>query len=270
LKKKTTKTTRKSKKKMPPKDLKVTDVAKPGKTAPPATARPIIVTNRPVLANDPMIVNGPNKQTAARTAPLVSRTAKTIKPIATAGTTESQTDVLKDRSPDQSASDESVLAAGTSPGSVKEDKPASVAASVTLDSQPPVTDTVVESADQLLAAPKSPEPASRVSTPTKSSEEDVVAADKDITEKTEADISAAQSEAEAAEETHRQTLEKLAEAGTYAVPINAVQRKRSRAFVATMCVIALVLALAVADLVLDANLVQAPDSVPHTHFFSGN
>lgn len=41
--------------KAPPKPRKVIDVTEPGKTAPPSSAKPIIVTNRPVLRQDPMM-----------------------------------------------------------------------------------------------------------------------------------------------------------------------------------------------------------------------
>jgi hypothetical protein len=63
-----------------------------------------------------------------------------------------------------------------------------------------------------------------------------------------------------------QELEQLVASGKYFVPINAVQRKRSRLYAMLFFLLALVLAAALLDVVLDMGLVQL--AVPHTHFFS--
>jgi len=233
---------------MPPKNLKVTDVAKPGRTAPPATARPIIVTNRPVIQNDPMIVDAAKKNDTEPTAPLINRTARTIEPMTP---TEAQVDkpndeaVTPDVVPDLSS-------LSLKPNEADKTEP--------IPPVQPLAKPEMTTADAADLAPEEQKPPA----------EDEPPADKDVTEQSAEEVSAAEAEAQAAEEARRQALEKLAESGTFAVPINAVQRKRSRVFVAAMCVIALVLAVALADLILDANLVHAPSVVPHTHLFSGN
>lgn len=57
------------------------DVAKPGTSAPSSSAKPIIVTNRPVL-QDPMMVADDNKPEAANPTPVVSpSTKKKIEPL---------------------------------------------------------------------------------------------------------------------------------------------------------------------------------------------
>lgn len=51
---------------------KVFDVAKPGKTTPPSSAKPIIITNRPIL-QDPMVVTSDNAEDKPTGAPPVRR-----------------------------------------------------------------------------------------------------------------------------------------------------------------------------------------------------
>jgi hypothetical protein len=70
----------------------------------------------------------------------------------------------------------------------------------------------------------------------------------------------------AAEEARKHELEQLIATGKYAVPINAVQRKRSHIFVAGMCLLAVALAVVLVDVVLDVGLVKA-SFIPHTSFF---
>jgi hypothetical protein len=257
--------TKKTKKKMPPKNLKVTDVVKPGRTAPSATARPLIVTNRPVIQNDPMIVDTAKQADMEPTAPLVNRTAKTIRPVASgrggasADTSEKPTDIVLgvyNGVLDALPTPEPLQAPGT-------DTPAP-------ESQQAVTPVSV---DEPAIPPKTgaaAEPAAGVPKLSMPDDEDGGSVQKDITEQSEEAVSAAEAEAEAAEAARQQALEKLAESGTYAVPIDALQRKRSRMFVAVMCTLAIILALALVDLVLDANLIKVPDAIPHTHLFSGN
>jgi len=63
-------------------------------------------------------------------------------------------------------------------------------------------------------------------------------------------------------------LETIIESGKYAVPINAVQRKRSHMATLLLCVLAVVLLAALLDVVADVGIIKPPSSVPHTHFFS--
>ncbi len=64
------------------KQRKLMDVAAPGKSAPSATSRPVIVTNRPMLRRDPMMAPAPDgleKAGEHNTMIPISRVAKTIK-----------------------------------------------------------------------------------------------------------------------------------------------------------------------------------------------
>ncbi len=61
------------------KTRKIIDVSEPGKTAPPTSSRPIIVSNRPILRRDPMMASpdGMEKEEAPEEKP-VARTSKPI------------------------------------------------------------------------------------------------------------------------------------------------------------------------------------------------
>jgi anti-sigma28 factor (negative regulator of flagellin synthesis) len=209
LKKKTAKKT----KKMPPKDTKISDVASPGKTAPSMSSRPIVVTNRSVLATDPMIVDASKAAAPDDVIAMTRRTAKTIEPV---------------------SADAQPVAAGPAKAALPILAPAEVA-----EPTPPV------------------EPA-----------KPMVTARKEETAASDAQSKAADAETEAVEDARVQKLEGLVASGTYAVPINAIQRKRSRMFVATMCLLALVLAVLLLDALLDVGVVSLPSIIPHTHLFS--
>lgn len=69
---------------MAQKSTKIIDVKSPGKVAPETSSRPIVVTNRPVLASDPMVVAGASDGRSPDVAgpPVVTgRSAKVIRPI---------------------------------------------------------------------------------------------------------------------------------------------------------------------------------------------
>lgn len=58
---------------------KTMDIMQPGKTAPPTTARPVIVSNRPILRQDPMMVSPDGMEKPEPQArPTVSRVGKTL------------------------------------------------------------------------------------------------------------------------------------------------------------------------------------------------
>ncbi|HVU59523.1 MAG TPA: hypothetical protein VHC98_01665, partial [Candidatus Saccharimonadales bacterium] len=64
----------------PSKPRKVIDITEPGKSAPPSSGKPIIVTNRPVLRQDPMMVPTAPDLPATDPAPATSHTARPIQP----------------------------------------------------------------------------------------------------------------------------------------------------------------------------------------------
>src|ERR1700752_479126 len=63
---------------MAPKTTKIDDVKDPGKVMPAASGRPIVVTNRPMLSRDPMMVNKDSSDEGDGR--VESQVAKTITP----------------------------------------------------------------------------------------------------------------------------------------------------------------------------------------------
>jgi hypothetical protein len=247
LKKKTTKT--KTKKKMATNPPKITDVSAPGKITPSATSRPIVVGSHSVLTNDPMVIAGaPTNEHEPPTAPIVSRTAKTISPVSadmqpakplTAETTSEETK-------------QPLLAPDLAPP--ESDKPE------TAPAQPPSENSLPEKEESPARPTPAPKEANGESAESTGSEDH-------IPRDSEAEAAAEATEALATQTKREAELEKIIQAGTYAVPINAVQRKRSRIFVATMCFLAIILLILLIDAVLDAGLFKLPWAVPHTHLF---
>jgi hypothetical protein len=75
-------------------------------------------------------------------------------------------------------------------------------------------------------------------------------------------------EIEAAELKHQESIQKLVESKQYFLPINSVEQRRSKRFVALGILFSLVLAVAWVDVALDAGLVKIGNVKPVTHFFS--
>lgn len=78
-----------------------------------------------------------------------------------------------------------------------------------------------------------------------------------------------QLEAEAAEQAkHDAAIDKLIESKQYYLPINSVEKRRSKRFVGLGILLSLLLVVAWADIALDAGLIKVSGIKPVTHFFS--
>lgn len=223
----------------------IVDVAHPGKSAPATNSKSVIVSNRPLL-KDPMMVGDSqpaNDDSLAKISetktsgqpgePLPS--APLLEPEKPAGTTET---------PESAAPAETV-------------KPAS-------------TSIVVEaaSADEKPTVPNDePKPdTAKDDKPT----DDKPETDTDAEEATPSkEDSAKQEEAEATKQAeHQEAIDKLAAGKQYFLPINTVEKRRSKRFVAIGILLSLLLILAWADVALDAGLIHLSGIKPLTHFFS--
>lgn len=67
---------------------------------------------------------------------------------------------------------------------------------------------------------------------------------------------------------HKAAVQKLIVDKQYLLPINSVEKRRSKRFVALGIILSLVLAVAWIDVALDANLIQVSGIKAPTHFFS--
>ncbi|HXR50416.1 MAG TPA: hypothetical protein VN778_05320, partial [Verrucomicrobiae bacterium] len=76
------------------KDPKVMDVERPGSSTPSASAKPIIVTNRPILRRDPMMAtpDGLDKPVTTTLPGPVSRIAKTVRVVQPTASTPDKTE----------------------------------------------------------------------------------------------------------------------------------------------------------------------------------
>lgn len=211
----------------------IVDVAQPGKTAPPLTSKPVIVTNRTIL-KDPMVVEKPAEDEKKTDA-----TPKTKAPVASdIETTEPKTD-------------ETVA---VKPEHVLEPSPT---APVTEEAEPK-DDAPEEPAKPAEAEPK---PAEETS-PDKADDQDSETDDG-------ASLTDAQIEAEATAEAARDAqVQKLIDSKKYYVPVNAVEKRRTKRVIALGVVLSIILALAWVDVALDAGLIEISGVKPVTHFFS--
>lgn len=126
---------------------KTMDIMQPGKTAPPTTARPVIVSNRPILRQDPMMVSpdGMEKSAEPATRTNVSRVGKTLTVLAPhqsktakAATMSplSDSDKAKESTPESIATPEKPLAAPMPQGRTPEEIATKKAIAVKTDDTP--------------------------------------------------------------------------------------------------------------------------------------
>lgn len=236
----------------PPKTLDVTTGKQP---RPSATARPIVVTNRSMIAADPMVVTGSEDKTPddeeARVS--VKRQGKTIE--APAG----------DAKPAAEDMPTTVL------GSPEPEAP--IPAETLADKPKPVTKAAVTEVSEPKEAPEKPvaetEPKPKLVSDL-SPEPEPEAQPKEAADKTEAeqqrDPEAETAAGEAAEDARQVELDNLIKNGTYAVPVSSAYQQSSWVVKLLLILLAIALAAAVFDVALDNGLLTL-HGVPHTHFF---
>jgi hypothetical protein len=244
----------------------IMDVAHPGTSMPSSSAKPIIVTNRAVI-QDPMVSSPSEDKEAPSSAPLLepapqdhgsklapSQKKKVIVPVsepsADAPTTAKSVSVN-----DTSDTTEVPVVAADSIPAVK---PAEV------PSVEPESSTVEKESDKepvKEAAPPKPAaaeaPAEPTAKPADEAEED--SADTDTVPPPDEKQLAAEAAAAA-------KIADLVKQEKYVLPINAVERRRSKQIVVAGLLLIILLALVWLDLAADAGFIHMP-GLPLTHFF---
>lgn len=206
----------------------IADVAHPGKTPPSETSRSII-THRSLM-KDPMVVEDAESTAETET---VAETKNPASPkVVTGG--ERKIQPLADL-PVEPAADQEVAKAPK-----------------------PVADA--KDAAEKEAKPEVP---AEADTPSPAEGE---GEDRGSSDKPEPGQAAAAEEAKQTQ--HDAEMQKLIETKKYFLPINAVERRRSKRFVALGIVLSLVLAAAWVNIALDAGLIEIDGVKPVTHFFS--
>jgi hypothetical protein len=277
---------------MQPAPGQIMDVAHPGKSAPSATSKSIITKGHPLMP-DPMVVSdkpsdseGEAPADEEKSAPMTTPTKRlVIKPISDPSELKPEPVALK-----PTVNDAAKEAVATLTDTADRDV---VAEAETATDEPIVDDTanlpepdvtttepVVEDEPEPIvdSIPDSPPPDAKPApeakpapvvptaqtTPVPSSGTDAV----DPTAKDAPGSDAEVAEAEEAIAKQDAALEKLVESKQYFLPINALEKRRTKRFVVLGVVLALVLAAAWADIALDAGLITIHGIKPVTHFFS--
>jgi hypothetical protein len=258
----------------------IVDVIHPGKSAPSGNSKSVIISSRPLL-KDPMMLgdeakpaeDNPSNSPPAKvtnsdlnpdsdktdrrppTAPLLEsempdETPESAKPVPPPGPAAEPKPELKPKSEEV----------------VKPPQPAASAAKPAVDGDKPDDDKPAAPDDDDKAQPTTAQPTA----PTTADNPESAEADANADETGQpAKGSAQQLEAEAtAKAKHQAAIEKLADSKQYYLPINTIEKLRSRRFVAFGIILSLLLIVAWADIALDAGLIQIHGLKPITHFFS--
>jgi hypothetical protein len=235
---------------------KVMDVVAPGQAKPSASSRPIVVGNRSVLGNDPMVVTEneaqpageateaqPTPQSAAGTPIIVNHQAKTVAPLSTPEPT------ADDAAPTESTPTPDDKAEAAKPEEPAEAEPAAEAEKPSDADAPP---------KEPESQPADDQPEDK---PDDSGDDEEPSAPADNGESAKA----AKKAAEEADAKRRLELDDLIASGKYALPINAVRKQRSRA-VLLVLVLIILLAVVTVDVLLDTGVLHL-QGIPHTSFF---
>lgn len=213
---------------------KVFDVSKPNKQPSSATSRPVIVTNRPIM-QDPMMAS--NTKAVTETSPETETEASPSKVKMTIQPLSDGTDADKD-------------AADTSAGSETDTATAASNAEETAKAEDTKAAEPAEESDS-SGAETSDTPDTGDDLP--------LAGDQTKTEKETAELeAAAKKQAE---------LDTIAESKEYFLPINSVERRRSKLVTLLGAILILALGLLLLNLMLDAGFLRIPGISPLTHFF---
>jgi hypothetical protein len=219
---------------------RIMDVAHPGKSAPSSTSKPVIVTNRPLM-KDPMMAESPEKDSSE--VKIIGTPGKIkIQPLTAPVVEEADStpETVEVKTPNKPAPEPAPPEVATEDKSAEESKPADVT-----DDQPVAEKKTGEKTD-------TPEP-------------EEAAEDKPDAEKAPDEI-----DAKAAEEAakHQAAIQALTDSKKYYLPVNSIEKRRTKRVIALGIVLSVLLALAWADIALDAGLIQISGVKPVTHFFS--
>jgi hypothetical protein len=266
------------------------DVAHPDKSSPDDTSRPIIVTNRPII-KDPMTVDQDAAQMLAKEpAKLKKQTAPDLKPLSAPTLPEDKPADLpevpietaikaaasrRQKPADEEAKthelepEEKVEKKDEKPEIKKEaEKPKVEEPIPEKETKEPSKEMVVQPDEKpaLEPAPAKPEvkPEAEPEPEPKPDTEEPEKTD----EKTKKELTDKVAVAEAEEAKRTAEIQKLIESKKYVLPINSVEKRRTKRFMALGILLCLLLAAAWVDISLDAGLIHINGLKAVTHFFS--
>lgn len=254
-----------------PKSSKVMDVTQPGKSTPSASGRPIIVTNRPLIKQDPMVLDSSEGQETAAAVSRVGRSIR-IEPI--------------------DANDDSLKAVAPAKPQPKGEVPIEVkGAKLSLkplaepaeDSKPapspePAPEPANEATPEPAATPEPPvsEPippgpttpapsASPADTPDQTDEQEMPAGDKQLAASKALEDAKKKEEDEKAARVAEQ--EKIIDSKKYYLPISGTRDSRDLHLALILLLAVIVLGVVWLDIALDAGIIKINGLHALTHFF---
>lgn len=228
---------------------KVFDVSKPNKQPASATSRPVIIKSSPIM-QDPMMTSGMTS----------GKVASALNVVSAGELSNDKAEV----SPGAKSDTESEETAETSPSRVKmtiqplSDNPDGSDKSEGSDKpEAAVADEVSPEEPAATAKPEDTKPAESVP-------DDIgLSADPTSDEK-----AAAQTKEQEAAAKQQAELAALTESKEYFLPINSVERRRSKLVALLGIILILALGLLLVNLMLDAGFISIPGVEPLTHIFS--
>lgn len=279
---------------------KVFDIARPGKSTPSASARPVIVTNRPILQDpmvatatdqaEPMLASKPSgkitikpideitdkdnsKDTGSKepkeklaSAPEISLDLDTLDNLAADKPAEESKKESAAKPEKDTPADKNSEKSEPEDSKDTDDSPAKAKGSDAAEAATKTADAT-EVAEVAVHADKVGSGADTGSQGTKDAgdapegtppEDGTNAESKDQKE-----LAALEAKAKQEEE-----INKLVESKEYFLPINAVERHRSKVIALLGLLLIIVLALVLLDVMMDSGMLHIPGVSPVTHFFS--
>jgi len=211
----------------------IIDVARPDTLKPDLTSKPVLVTNRSIL-KDPMVI----EQATPGIVPVVEPAQLTEPGEKSRIQFSAPPPKADDRAEAHQSTNEPVLAQSSKKAIAQAGAP-KLAANKSVQSRPSASDTSENSGEA----------------------EDY---DSSSAETTEKELTAAAE----AQTKHDAAIQKLVDSKQYFLPINAVEKRKTKRFVILGVILSLLLALAWVDVALDAGLIHIGGIKPVTHFFS--
>jgi hypothetical protein len=242
---------------------KVFDVARPGKGTPSATSRPVLISNRPML-QDPMV----SSQQAPADKPSIAAKV-TIKPIAEAKA-ESKVEIAEPSESEKtspSMKDKTIAELAAEKSTDKPEVDASTHAAENKESDAASEDDAeaTHSVEDSKAEPEE-EATKQTSEPETSTDDAGKPVDDALLVEESKD--AKETAALEADAKKQEEITALAESREYFLPINALERRRSKIVLLLGVVLIVALGLLLLDLLLDVGFVRINGLRPLTHFFS--
>lgn len=228
------------------KSPKVFDISKPGKSTAAATARPVIVSNRPIM-QDPMVAPSAPSAPDLPNSSSATSVKVNIKPLS---------EPVEDSNAPEAEAAKNEAAKPDEPT-----EPSESVETVETSAEPVANEKAEESkaADQVEPAPEETKPAEKTAVPDDAPSPDTAGLDQTKDEKAAAELEAA---AKQEEEIH-----KLVESKEYFLPINSVEKRRSKITGTVGFVVIVLLALLLINIMLDVGTLTIPGVKPLTNLF---